>query len=408
MKNTIPRTVFILGLILLAHGMFAPIQAEIPIVNNTEPALPPRTIELEELWRVGGDDGDLIFGAIVEAVTDADHNVYLFDHHMKQVEVISPDGEHLRTLSREGDGPGEVRAPRDMVVLADGRIGLAELFPAKLVTLTPDGVPGETIILGGTDSPETGNTATLSCERRHNTFLHGGQRSVPGDVGMDRTQYLKMLNESGREICQLREATTVLDFTAGNVIEKELIPPFILVNAIGPDGRAYVPHDRESYAVEVYSPSGKLERIIQREYKNRNRTDREMKRMLTLFESVVRGANIQITFDIEKTNQSVASLFIDAENRLWVRHPGSVDDLPDGILAAYDLFDADGKYLQVVSIACEGQPDYDELKFLPDGRVLLIKGYVLAQWETFDTSAINWGEGEDSGSMEIVCYHLPF
>ena len=35
-------------------------------------------------------------------------NVYLLDHHLKQVEVISPDGEHLLTLSREGDGPGEL------------------------------------------------------------------------------------------------------------------------------------------------------------------------------------------------------------------------------------------------------------------------------------------------------------
>ena len=33
-------------------------------VRNTLPAKPPRTIRLEELWRAGGDDGDLLFGTV--------------------------------------------------------------------------------------------------------------------------------------------------------------------------------------------------------------------------------------------------------------------------------------------------------------------------------------------------------
>ena len=409
MNRQVPHFARLISLAMLITLPSIRATAEVEHVRNTEPAHPPRTVQLEESWRVGGDDGELLFGAIVEAISDPDGNVYLLDHHLKQVEVIAPDGEHLRTLSREGDGPGEIRNPRDMVYLPDGRIGLAELFPSKLITLTREGVPRATINLGtGGSEPETGFRATLSCSRRGDTFLFAGQHSVPSDTGQDRVQSLCMLDATGKETARLREATTVLDFAKGVLVEKEILRCFLLVNAVGPDGRVYVPRDRETYAIEVYAPDGTLERVIERDLPNRKRTEREMRRIRTVFEATARQIEIEIQFDVEPTNQLIADLFVDSENRLWVQHARSGDDPPDGVLMRYDLFDPSGQYLQEMHIACEGNAAFDGIEFLPDWRALLIKGYVLAQWETFDTSAVNWGEEEDTGAMEVVCYEIRF
>lgn len=380
--------------------------ADPELISNDSPRQAPVTATLEELWRVGGDDGDLIFGAIVEAVADPEGNVYLFDHHMKQVEVISPDGEHVGTLSREGSGPGEVRQPRDLVFLPDGRLGLAELAPSKLVIMTTDGTPSENIFLGGDGEPETGFSVTMSCDYRGATFILGGQYSTPNNVGQDRTQYLSILAENGHEIHRLREAHMILDFTNIAFVERDLIPPFIFVNAVGPDGRIYVPREWDRYAIEVYSPDGILEKIIERKYTNRKRTDRERRRVQSVFEGLSRNMGGNLKMDISATNQAVAGMFIDSENRLWVKHAKSGDNLPEGILLSFDLFDAQGQYLSEVHLAGEGDAAFDDIEFLPDGRVLLIKGYVLAQWETFDTTAINWDEGEDTGAMEVVCCRL--
>ena len=41
-----------------------------------------------------------------------------------QVVVISAEGEYLRTLSRQGDGPGELRQPTGLVFLADDVLGV--------------------------------------------------------------------------------------------------------------------------------------------------------------------------------------------------------------------------------------------------------------------------------------------
>ncbi len=75
----------------------------------TLPADPPstRSVELVEQWRIGGeDDEEILLGVIFDAVIGTDGSVYLIDRQLSQVLVISPDGELLTTLGRQGKGPG--------------------------------------------------------------------------------------------------------------------------------------------------------------------------------------------------------------------------------------------------------------------------------------------------------------
>jgi len=101
--------------------------AEPTRVFSSEPKLPARVVELEDAWSVGGEDGDLIFGMMVDSLEDADHNVYMLDSQLGHVEVFSPDGEHLRTISGSGQGPGEVNNPQCLVLFPDRAIGILEL-----------------------------------------------------------------------------------------------------------------------------------------------------------------------------------------------------------------------------------------------------------------------------------------
>ncbi|MFH1844769.1 MAG: hypothetical protein ABIF77_16375 [bacterium] len=108
---------------------------------NTEPALPPLTLELAELWRAGGDDDGLLFGMPVEAIADETDRALLADQQLCRVFVFGPDGKLAGTLSRQVEGPGEVSGPVYLVQLPDGTFGLAELFPGKLVKLTAADLP---------------------------------------------------------------------------------------------------------------------------------------------------------------------------------------------------------------------------------------------------------------------------
>ena len=84
----------------------------------------------------------------------------------------------------------------------------------------------------------------------------------------------------------------------------------------------------------------------------------------------------------------------------------SGENLPDGVMQSYDIFDAEGRYLRQVYVACEGDPDYDGLELLPDNRILLIRGLVLAGTAQSDLGSIPLGEEEEVGNMEFVCYRV--
>lgn len=93
----------------------------IPHVRNGEvPREGTVTLTPQELWRAGGEEDEHFFGVISAALADSAGNIYLLDRQLSEVAVYSSDGRFLRTLSREGEGPGEVRRPVDMLWMPTG------------------------------------------------------------------------------------------------------------------------------------------------------------------------------------------------------------------------------------------------------------------------------------------------
>jgi len=60
---------------------------------------------------------DLSFPAAIDV--DADGNIWVVDRRLRQMLVVSPEGEVLRTIGRNGEGPGEFRGPRGLAVRGD-------------------------------------------------------------------------------------------------------------------------------------------------------------------------------------------------------------------------------------------------------------------------------------------------
>ena len=85
--------------------------------------------DFEELYRVGsltGEDWEQ-FGRIYEIAFDAADNVYLLDIDAFTVVVVNRKGALVRKIGRQGDGPGEFDFPRQLAVLADGRVVVSDI-----------------------------------------------------------------------------------------------------------------------------------------------------------------------------------------------------------------------------------------------------------------------------------------
>ena len=67
-----------------------------------------RLVEESRLGRVDGSGPD-IFSDIRDIAVDGGRRVYVLDVGWKEVRVFSRDGRYLRSMAREGDGPGEMR-----------------------------------------------------------------------------------------------------------------------------------------------------------------------------------------------------------------------------------------------------------------------------------------------------------
>jgi len=84
------------------------------------------TFQLRELWRAGEDDPDYLLGLITDAQADSHGNVYLVDFQLSDVKVFAPNGDYLHTLSRQGEGPGETEAARQLLLAAGGELGIVQ------------------------------------------------------------------------------------------------------------------------------------------------------------------------------------------------------------------------------------------------------------------------------------------
>ena len=132
-------------LLAAAAAVAAPV-----IENGATPANGLRTIELQEQWRIGGlDDEENLLGLVREAAMDEEGNVYLLDTQLVTVLVYDADGQFVAELGRDGDGPGEFRRPRDLILLPDGTVGVVQGFPGSIVKITRDGMPAGRIELAG-------------------------------------------------------------------------------------------------------------------------------------------------------------------------------------------------------------------------------------------------------------------
>ena len=94
---------------------------------------------------------------------------------------------------------------------------------------------------------------------------------------------------------------------------------FHAAHTVGPDGRVYAAKERDRYAVDVFTTDGTLVRVIEREFENWQRDERELQRVNSLFEVQARNLPFDITWEIEPYEQTLSALHVDADG--WSESP---------------------------------------------------------------------------------------
>ena len=126
---------------LLATGTLAALAASAALVHPGHAQDTPLTADLAEVYRAGGLDVPewAQFTAPGQLGFDGSGNLHVLDNAAHRVVVIGPDGQLVRTVGRQGEGPGELNDPINLVVWRDGTFAVEDEGHFAFQVFGPDG-----------------------------------------------------------------------------------------------------------------------------------------------------------------------------------------------------------------------------------------------------------------------------
>jgi len=375
--------------------------------NTDQPSRGVRTVQLEELWQAGGeDDEEIFFGVINKVLVDDANDIYLLDQQLSEIMVFSADGELIKTLGREGEGPGEFRRPADMAFMPDGTIGVVQTFPGKVIKLGLDGTPA------GTWQP-TRDAAEGGFFAMVNLRPAGGNLVASGiDIAVDqaagevrRHSFLSSFDPAGKLLVEYVARDVTMSFQDIKFKEMELMDFIWRRMDVAPDGRVVVAIPRYGYQITVFAPDGTVERVIERAYESWDRDEEITELWTSILETTASTqAPPGTPIEIEDREPDVEFLRITTDGAIWVLTSRAIYAHTDEGFTTYDVFDPNGHFVEQVRFMCEGDPRDDMLFFGSDDLVFLVEGFMSAALSGMGASSGD--EDEEAEPMKIICYRM--
>lgn len=398
-------TSVVIGLAILATAAFAGDVTTIEGVTHvSNPADPPGGVvdlQLEELWRRGGEDDDVIFGVIIQALVDDAGNVYLLDGQLSEVHVFDAEGEFTGTLSREGDGPGEVRQPFDMLWMPDGSLGLVQSFPGKIIQVTTDNTPAGTFQKKG---EEGAIIAVVEAEGSGGNLVMGGVDVEMTQGGQLRHMFISGFDAEGNETAQYVAYDVTWDFADFKLRESEQYLMLFGRWDVADDGSVITAVNHDEYELVYHAADGTVQRVVTREYEPFKRDEVGYEVIRGFLEGMKRMFPFPVETEYREMESPVNLLFIHPSGDLWVQTMRGVRDQPEGVLAVYDVFSPEGHFERQVRVSCPGNGLTDGIIFASADRLLVVHGLLDSMSGLFGGSGDE--VDEDAQPVEVVCYRI--
>jgi hypothetical protein len=374
------------------------------LINGPDPRDGVVPLELEELWRRGGeDDEEILLGIVSSVLTAADGNLYVLDAQLMEVKVFAPDGRLVRTLGRQGQGPGEFENAQQIAFLPGGdAIGVTQMFPGKIVGIHLDGTPAGDIRVG---DPASGGFALLiAAQSGGDNLVTAGMEIAfnQSDMSMNRHHFVRSYARDGA----LRHEYHTLDrrwIFDSSFHFSEAANDYVWWRlAVDHEGRVLIGPEREEYRINVYSPDGRLERVFGRQYVSWPRSAKLLARQESILEAQSAQFPPGSTRETARNEQDIWGIRCLPDGTVWVTTSRGMYDPPAGVFTVWDVFDGDGVFVKQVEARVPGRPGYDMLMITEHGYAVMITSF----WDTV-VSLMGAGGGDDEAeAMEIICYRI--
>jgi 6-bladed beta-propeller len=362
-----------------------------------------QTLTFNEQWRAGQEDDDIFFGLISQVLIGPDANIYLLDSQLNEIAVFSPDGEFLRTISRQGEGPGEIQRAGTMMFMADKTLGVVQRFPGKIVKITPDGLPAGSIVPG---DPTSGGREFLGDGKvSGEDLILFGSRNTRVDQSRLRHNYLARFDAEGRLVHEYVSRDDQFDFSSRSF--NEIDEYFVGTGRwdVGPDGTVYAAVQRDTYRIDVYPADDGPARAITRDRKLWQRPAAMMDKLERQWKSTRRYQRFQTEQVFSPTEPAISRVIV-RNDELWVLPADGQHDQPAGILQTWDVYGLDGRFDRRVGIACPGDGFRDMLFFTGANTAVIVAGFQDAMDALRGVGSDEDIEEEDAAPVQVIAYTI--
>jgi len=404
--------VFLLGLVLNVPAMAGSWQGSVNkdaagvevVMNPATPSDGTLTIEPQKLWSIGGDteDDDEIFGIVSRVRVAGNGDLFLLDSQLSEIKVFDRDGNYLRTIGREGEGPGEFRGAQDMFFMSDGNLAILQVFPGRLVGLTPQGEPVDDHPL-----PSAGEGGFV--------LLYAGGGLVGDQLALsiginhfeqgvfNQTRSVVTIDDAGEIVSTLHSEERELHMNAP-VFEERMWNSFDRVWTVGSDGKAYIPGGWDEYKIEVCGPEG-AERVIERAYTHHKRSAEESERWTKLYNEFTKNQVPGSSWKIEKNDRDISQIYPRKDGSVWVLTSTGIFERPEGTMGVFDIFDTQGHFVKQMTLKGDGDP-IDDGYFFEGDRLYILTDFLSAAMSAQGGSSDELGDKE-AEPMSVICYEMP-
>ena len=316
-------------------------------------------------------DANYQFGQIAGVDADQAGNVYALDQQGQDVRVYDTTGKYLRTIGKPGSGPGEIGANSAGLEVMGDEVYVVDLGNQRLSRFSLEGEPlGDTHIDFAQAIPARWDempAGRLVAQLRHLQFT-GPDVAPTGDA-------IRAVNADGTfgDTVGMLPAGETITMTGGRPQIKMFSPEPIWDAG---EGGTLVSGRNNEFRLEVRDATGAVKRIITRPITPKPVTDHDKQVIRSALRELAAkqapGAppaaldayinSIQFADDYP----TFASLALGPEGSIWAQRLRSGEELTGGKEGSFDVqdlgstdwdvFDAEGRYLGVVTFPGRYQP----------------------------------------------------
>jgi len=331
------------------------------------------TVTREATFGGGADEtrSEYLFGQVSALAVDAEGTVYVADAAAQQVRAFAPDGTHLRAYGSPGSGPGELGAFLAGVAVSGDTLLVADAVGNQRITTFDresgahlGSVPYD-ISAGLPIRWDSSDEHAFVVQRRMASF--GGE---PAPVATGGGDPVVVLGAEGEVTDTLVVLPPGRSFQMSGGEARVRIFEAEPVWDVGHDGHLAFGLN-SGYRIEKRDASGRTERVVTRPFTPRPVTESDRESILDALRGLMEeqglpaGVVDQVVSgqDFAESYPAFASLLVGPDGTLWVQRIRTGDelggpgfDMQDLGSSEWEVFDADGRYLGVVTMPERVQP----------------------------------------------------